>query len=221
MYLTLVGYFSGQTGYPALRLSVSNADVLDRRPDRDLLVIGTTGDQRAITALNDVLPVSFDASGSHVTDVSGAYDKLRRAWWNLVDKSRAESGSLTLNGEVPDAILEGIESPYSKGRSIVVVGVKSQDEVQPFLNAFILAAQSSDIGKSVSILNGTKFESYRFSGGVYRVGDLGYWARLNLWFVQYPWLVIVLVILLCVLMAFFARTHLRRKARTRLMAREV
>jgi cellulose synthase (UDP-forming) len=220
MYLTLLGYFGGQTGYPALRVSVANASVIDTKPDRDLLVLGTTTDQPALTALGDALPVSFDGGGIHVQEVGGVYEKLRRAWWNMIDKNHDESGSLSVAGDAPDAILEGIESPWAKSRSVVVIAVKSQEEVQPFINAFMLTSQSSDIGKSVSVLHGTKFDSYRILNNVYHVGEIDSWTQLNLWFAQYPLLVIVLIIMLCLLMAVFARAQLRRRARGRLLARE-
>jgi cellulose synthase (UDP-forming) len=220
MYLTLLGYFGGQTGYPALRVSVANASVLESKPDRDLLVLGTSTDQPALSALADSLPVTFDSAGAHVQEIGGVYEKLSRAWWNMLNKDHDESGSLSFNGDAPDAILEGIESPWAKTRSIVVIAVKNQEEVQPFINAFMLTSQSSDIGKSVSVLHGTKFDSYRILSNVYQVGELDYWTQLSLWFAQYPLLVILLIILLCMLMAVFARAQLRRRARLRLLARE-
>src|SRR5450432_677553 len=42
LYLTLMGHFGAQTGYPALRVTVADADAMKQGADRDFLVLGTT-----------------------------------------------------------------------------------------------------------------------------------------------------------------------------------
>jgi cellulose synthase (UDP-forming) len=76
--------------------------------------------------------------------------------------------------------------------------------------------QASDIQGSVSLLLGTRFQSFRPGSAVYHVGVLPWWTRLTLWFVQVPWLAAIFVVILAFLLAIWVRNWLRMKARARL-----
>ena len=117
-----------------------------------------------------------------------------------------ESGSLTAGG-TPDAIIEGIESPYDTGgnRSIVAIHLKDASTFEPFMSTFLNVQQSSDISGSVSVLHGTEFQSSRIGSQVYHVGGLPWWMQLRLWAAEYPWLIAVFVVILAFLFALFAR----------------
>ena len=58
-FVTLMGHFSRQTGYPALRVTVAGPDVLHVGAMNDFLIIGTGDDQPAFRQLADSLPVSM------------------------------------------------------------------------------------------------------------------------------------------------------------------
>jgi len=72
----------------------------------------------------------------------------------------------------------------------------------------------------VSVLNGTRFVSYRIGNAVYHVGSLNWLLRLKLLFSAYPWLIVIIAFVICFLMAALLRAMLRRHARRRLQASE-
>ena len=121
-------------------------------------------------------------------------------------------------GGTPDAIIEGIESPYdiASSRSIVAIHLKDGTAFVPFMDTFMEVQQSSDISGSVSVFHGTQFQSFRIGSEVYHVGVLPWWTRLMLWFTQVPWLAAVMVIILAFLLAIWTRQWLRARARARL-----
>jgi cellulose synthase (UDP-forming) len=82
--------------------------------------------------------------------------------------------------------------------------------------AFIKVQQSSEISGSVSVLHGAEFQSFRIGANVYHVGVLPWWTRLTLWFMEVPWLVVVVAMILCLMLAVWTRQWLRVKARARL-----
>jgi cellulose synthase (UDP-forming) len=124
---------------------------------------------------------------------------------------------LTTTG-TPDAVIEGIESPYDRGgsRSIVAIHLKDATTFEPFMSTLMSVQQASDISGSVSVLHGTQFQSFRIGSEVYHVGVLPWWTRLTLWFMQVPWLAAVVVIVLAFLLAIWTRQWLRGRARARL-----
>jgi len=216
-FVTLMGHFGRQTGFPALRVTVDGPDALHAGANSDFLIIGTGNDQPAFAKLGGDLPVSLGSGQIQVHDTQGFFSPLHHAWWKLGSKEHTESGDLTASG-VPDAVIEGIESPYDPGgsRSIVAIHLRDGDNFEPFLDTFMKVQQSSDVSGSVAVLHGTQFQSFRIGSGVYHVGSVPWWVRLELWLRQVPWIVAVIVLILAFLVAVWTRQWLRGRARARL-----
>jgi cellulose synthase (UDP-forming) len=217
-YVTLMGHFSRQTGFPALSVIVAGADALQNGSHTDFLIIGTGDDQPAFDKLNNQLPVALHRGSIQVRDTQGFFEHvLHKAWWNFKSDATSESGSLTAGG-TPDAIIEGIKSPYDSGndRSIVAIHLKDAASFEPFIATFLKVQQSSELGQSVSVLHGTHFQSFRIGAEVYHVGVLPWWTKTTMWFSEYPYAVSVAVFILALLLAVWLRSWLRAKARTRL-----
>jgi cellulose synthase (UDP-forming) len=225
-FVTLMGHFSRQTGFPALRVTVAGADSLRDGAKTDFLIIGTGGgteggtgsDQPAFDKLNGDLPVALRGQ-IQVRDTQGFFAPLHKAWWKVDSDEHAVSGSLAAGG-TPDALIEGIQSPYEGDRSVVAIRLKDAASFEPFMATFLKVQQSSDISGSVSVLRGARFRSFRIGADVYHVGVLPWWTHLNLWFMQYPYMVSIVIFLGALLLAVWVRQWLRVKARARLMMLE-
>ena len=217
-FVTLMGHFSRQTGIPALRVTVAGPDALHDGANTDFLIIGAGDDQPGFDKLGTHLPVSLGSGQIQVRDTEGFFVRLlHHAWWKLESGEHTESGDLTAAG-TPDAVIEGIESPYDLGggRSIVAIHLKDGTVFDPFMDTFMAVQQSSDISGTVSVLHGTQFQSFRVGSGVYHVGVLPWWVRLRLWAAEYPWLIALVVVVLAFLVAIWTRQWLRARARARL-----
>jgi len=219
-FLTFMGHFGGQTGYPVLNVTVTNADGMKSNKRKDYLIIGTVDDQPALTKLNPSLPVMIDGSGLHIQDTQGFFAPLQRAWWKVRSSDRIQSGELETAGGLPDALIEGIEWPSGSNRSAVLVVLRDKSVVPNFLTTFLKTSQSSDIAQSVSVLKGKRFVSYRIGNDVYWVGSLSIWIRLNMLFSELQWLMVVSAMIFCFLMAAIVRAMLRRRARARLQGND-
>jgi cellulose synthase (UDP-forming) len=214
-FVTLMGHFSRQTGFPALRVTVATADAMKTGSGQDFLVIGAGDDQPGFEKIANYLPVSLSSGRTQVHDTQGFFAPLHGHQWWKAKQDHTESGDLVASGS-PDAVIEGIESPYSAGSSVVAIHVKDAATFAPFLQTFLFVQQASDIQGSVSLLLGTRFQSFRPGSAVYHVGTLPWWTRLTLWFAQVPWLAAVFVVILAFLLAIWVRNWLRMKARARL-----
>jgi cellulose synthase (UDP-forming) len=216
MFLTFMGHFGAQTGYPVLYVNVTNADGMKANSNKDYLLMGTVDDQPALQKINKVLPVAIDSNGLHIQDTEGFFAPLQNAWWRVRSSDHVQSGQLETAGGLPDALIEGIEWPSGSNRSVVIMALRDHNVVPNFINVFLKWSQSSDIGQSVSVLHGTRFSSYRIGSDIYRVGSLSLWVRLNMLFSEFPWIVVAVTIGFCFLMAALIRAILRRRARIRL-----
>jgi cellulose synthase (UDP-forming) len=219
-FITLMGHFGRQTGSPGIRVTVAGADALHDGAATDFLIIGSGDDQPAFSKLGTHLPVSLGSGQVQVQDhdTQGFFiSVLHNAWWKLRPNNHTESSGLTAGG-TPDAVIEGIESPYdiAGSRSIVAIHFKDASTFEPFMDTFLDVQQSSDISGSVSVLHGVEFQSSRVGAQVYYVGALPWWTQLRLWAAEYPWVIAIVVVILAFLLAIWMRQSLRSKARARL-----
>jgi cellulose synthase (UDP-forming) len=152
-----------------------------------------------------------------IRDTQGFFAPLHKAWWKLKSDEHTESGDLTAAG-APDAVIEGIRSPFDPGgsRSIVAIHFRDANAFEPFMASFLQVQQSSDISGSVAVLHGAQFQSFRIGSDVYHVGVLPWWTRATLWFMEVPWLAAVAVLLLAFIFAVWIRQWLRQHAKARL-----
>jgi cellulose synthase (UDP-forming) len=131
-----------------------------------------------------------------------------------------QQGQLETEGGLPDALIEGIEWPARSNRSVVVVVLRDQAAIPGFLSAFLGASQSSSISQSMSVLHGAEFTSYRVGSDAYRVGDISPLMRVTIIFQEFPWLIAIVAVAFCFLMAALMQAKLRRRARERLQGME-
>jgi len=217
-FVTLMGHFGRQTGIPGLQVTVAGPEALQEGAHTDFLVIGAGDDQTGFDKLSAQLPVSLGSGQIQVRDTQGFFIRmLHRAWWKAEQDDHAESGMLIAGG-VPDAVIEGIKSPFDAAgnRSIVAIHLKDGSAFEPFMSSFLEVQQASDIQGTVSVLHGNQFQSFRIGSEVYHVGVLPWWKWLMLRLSQIPWVVAIVVVILAFLIAIWTRQWLRARARARL-----
>ena len=219
MYLTIMGHFGAQTGYPVLNVTVTNNEGMSDK-SKDFIVMGTVDDQPALAKLDKSLPVQVDNGNLHIQDTQGFFAPLSHAWWKVRSSDHINSGQLETAGGLPDALIEGIEWPSGSSHSVVLIALRDHSVVPKFLNVFLKYSQYSDISQSVAVLHGDRFTSYRIGDNVYHVGSLSWYVQLSMLFQQFPWLMVIGLLAICVLMAGLIRAYLRRRARIRLQGNE-
>jgi cellulose synthase (UDP-forming) len=218
-YLTMMGHFGAETGYPTLRVTVAGPEALQSGADQDFLVITTGQSTGEVGRLASGMPVTFADNELKVQDTRGFFAAVHNMWWRIPANDQLSSGMIGTTG-VPDALIEEIESPYSSGRSVVLVDMKSAANYPAMMKAFLEASQSSAVSGTVALLEGPRFESYRIGNNVYHVGVLPWWTALQLWFMQVPWMVDLAVLAISFVFAIWIRSWLRARARRRLQVVE-
>lgn len=224
LYLTLMAYFGEQTGYPAIRLQTGDASLLGQ--DADYLILGTPQDQPAFDRLKDALPVAVKDRSISVRDTGNFFDTAKHAWWQIaqlkpnwwqgIQQVKQRRGLVESLGEIPDALIQGIESPWSKNRSVVTISYKENSATTQFASAFWKTSMSGDISQSISVLHGNTFSSYRLGDSYYFVGHLPFWAKIRYWLHEYPWLIVLLTFVLGLVIVPWIKFRLDHQAKKRL-----
>jgi cellulose synthase (UDP-forming) len=216
LLLDLMSHFGSQTGYPCLRVEIAGPDAV-MRGDKDYLILGNINDQPAFDSLASFLPVTFDASGVHVKATTGRFDKLESLWRSLLgepeEDNRPENGA-----SLPELMIEGIENPNFAGRSVVVLELKDDAEVERFTDRFLERSQSSDISQSVSIFRNKTFTSYGLAASTYHIGNISEYAQMRIWLTQHSLLLLLVGIGFCFVLAGWISDYLKALAARRLQA---
>jgi cellulose synthase (UDP-forming) len=221
IFLTMMGHFGAQTGYPVVSLKVTGSEGLKSGEGRDYLVIGGMDDLPAISALQSSLPVQVDPNGGlKIRDTQGFFASIEQAWWKVRSSDHVDKAQLETAGGLPDALIEGLEWPAHSNHSVVLIAIRNHDVAPRFIDAFLKSSQSSDMKNSVSVLQGDKFVSYRIGFDNYHVGNLPVWTQVDAYLTAYPWIIVGVVLILCVLLAILGRSNLRRRARSRLQGND-
>ena len=206
LLLYVMSHCGTQTGYPALRVEVVTPDSV-MSATRDYLILGGVDNQPAFSALDAALPVTFDSNGVHVKEAGGYLSNFGQMWQKLTGNSTQQAQPSNLNG-APDLMIEGLESPYYPGRSIVLLAIRTDNAVDEFADAFLDRSQSSDINGSVSLLRNAEFASYAMNPTNYHVGYISWYSLMRLWLAEHFWVLLCVVSLLCLVLAFWIRDYL-------------
>ena len=229
LYLMLLSYFAEQTGYPALRLHIGEPGNLGK--DADYLILGTPEDQPAFEQLNHHLPITVAHDGVSIQDTNGFFAAVQSAWWQVAEmrpewwwkltQGNQKAGLIASLGEYPDAVIQGIESPWARGRSVVTITIKNDGAAKALTSAFLKTSGSANVSDSVSVLQGNDFTSYRLGDTFYQVGHLPWWTQVRYRLREFPWLVVVLTFVLGLIVVPWTRARLDHRTQARLEGRPI
>jgi len=219
--LYLMSHCGTQTGYPALRLEVSGPGVV-MQSDRDYLVLGGASDQPVFGSLGSRLPAMLGPEGIQVKPQSeylSALVALRDRVLGLFGPQFQGTPEPSNEDGVPDMLIEGIESPFFGGRSIVTIALRDDAVVDEFAQAFFERSQSSDIAHSVSLLRNGKFSSFELQTDKYHVGYIAAYPLMRLWLAENFWILFATVTFLSLVLATYLRDYLAMLSEARLAER--
>ncbi len=144
LYLTLMGHFGAQTGYPVLGVSVTNAEGMAPTAARRLSRPRHRRRSTRLTRLNPSLPVSIDGSGLHIQDTQGFFAPTpARLVEGPQPRPRPARASSRPPAASPDALIEAIEWPAAPTAPSFVILLRDKDAVPGLLSAFLKSSQSS------------------------------------------------------------------------------
>ncbi|KRD22099.1 cellulose synthase BcsB subunit [Acidovorax sp. Root267] len=214
-YLGLMGVMGRVTGYPALGVTVAQAQQVDRLADKDLLVIASGGNQPLLKQWASSIPAALqgDAKSFQMSDFA---NRLMR-WWGFGQESgvHARRSQVAFSSTSTDALVAGFESPLRSGRSVVLVASNQPAGLSQVMDALLDAELLKHVQGSTTVIRGKQVDSLVAEKN-YHVGQLGPFLYSQWFLSRNPLLLIVLGVSAAVLIAIIMYLSLRARARARL-----
>jgi Bacterial cellulose synthase subunit len=210
--LSIVARMAQVTGSVATGVSLLPASAASDEDlaNRDVLVVGTPGDNAVVARWADRLPLRFENGGAHVQRAPLSFDLLGGIG-PLLDQRRANE---LLSGTRNVAAIAAIESPVTKGRSVVAVTAAEPSRIPPF-SAFLGYARARTRAGDLLLLAGEERAMFRV-GGFFGLGQLDPWTEAR-WFLASHFLLLLPVAFLgAFAFAFDARSFFKRRRKRRL-----
>ncbi|MGK3136292.1 cellulose biosynthesis cyclic di-GMP-binding regulatory protein BcsB [Pantoea trifolii] len=207
--LNALGSIGAQTGYPALRVQMSDDWSKAKSADADMLMIGgippDLQDDTKIPLLADAARswISMPARSNAVANVP------------ISDSERAAESQTTLSSRGPMGAIVGFQSPFNDQRSVVALLADSPRGWELLNNALLDSGKRAAVFGSAAVIRESGVNSIRV-GETYYVGHLPWWERLwNLLATHPVWLAICAVVVV-ILFALMAWRLMRMVSRRRL-----
>ncbi len=196
--LNALGSIGAQTGYPALRVQMSDDWSKAKSADADMLMIGGIPQD-----LQDdtKIPLLADAARSWISMPARANAAANVP---ISDSERAVESQTTISSRGPMGAIVGFQSPFNDQRSVVALLADSPRGWELLNNALLDSGKRAAVFGSATVIRESGVNSIRV-GETYYVGHLPWWERLwNLLATHPVWLAIcaVVVVILFALMAW-------------------
>ena len=214
-FLDLLAYFGKSTGYPATHVTVDQIDRARSYSASDILVLGTYGDLASIPAINDHLPLRFAENGWQLSP--GA--RFTRWTENLMRVVRTGEADHSLDdGTIaPAGIIEAVESPFEKGKSVVLLLARDNVSAVPMRDDLLEEMPHDRIHGSVSLWQAGTFSSFMLYTPGYWIGNVSLVDKVSLILPHYPVILMAALVLLSLILAFWLKAFIAARIRERLM----
>jgi cellulose synthase (UDP-forming) len=215
VYLGAMGFFGSQTGMPGIRVSVVQPDEAPNVRGKDLLVIGTGEDQPLFSRLGEQMPIRVDGLEPKLRDLTNPFQALRAKLPSHLAGERRQLHDLLLT-ESPEAVVQGLGSPFEAHRSVVALWTPSSRDTAALVSLFDHSLPDDEVFGAVSLHSNSRYQSFRPTLDSYEVGTLAWREALDYWAARYLLLLPLLIVGLLYLAAIRIHRWLDEKAEDRL-----
>ena len=210
-FLTIMGRIGESTGYPASRFQLGRASDAGSFSDRDLIVIGASGNQPLLDSWAEYMPMSL-ANGETKLKVIGPIERLRAKWQGRdLEGATEHAGHVILEAGRSLGAIMSFESPLSSKRTVVVITAGDSKRLTAVANLFTEPGKSQFVRGDLVLFNGNQVNNY-LMGGQYRVGSLPLLMKLRWWLSRQPVIMLILSLIAALLLATVLYRVLRRMA---------
>jgi cellulose synthase (UDP-forming) len=220
--LTMVAFFSAQTGSPATSVSIAHAADVESVRDKHLVLLGTPSTQPWLGTWASRMPLALSNDGPLLNDDGSLSDRVRRPdfWlrpqWPFRDDGRSRLARLVEREGQLDVILEQFVSPFRPDRS--VVAIVPGDEGGEVIAALFAGTRSGPVYGGLAVAYDGRFESFPLGIQTYHAGEVDRYQRAQVFLVEHYLFIPPFVVLVALLIGSGVRDATERVSARRLMA---
>ncbi|HEY4900657.1 MAG TPA: cellulose biosynthesis cyclic di-GMP-binding regulatory protein BcsB [Terriglobales bacterium] len=212
--LAMLASLGARTGSSAIRVEVVDWEHVHEVSDRDLLVIGTGGDQPLFRSWP--LPLQIGTDGFQLAEVRSPLDRVKLWLHRGYGAGRQQLTDLFGATNPPESGVLEIESPEQRGRTAVLLASINPNDAETLSSLVMPSAASSSVTGNICLLVGDEFHCGYWNYRTYFIGQQGIYGWTNFWLVRYYLLVPALVFLLALVLGGWLNGWLQRRAIWRL-----
>jgi hypothetical protein len=214
-YLVLMGRMGRATGYPAIRHTVITAAGVEANADKDLILIGTAGNQPLLARWADKMHPLLE-KGTHTLRLPGPFERLISRWEDIdLEDAMHRAGDLITKGDGGLGALVAFESPLKSGRSVVAFTGDNDEQIGALAVSMADPKISPHFQGDLVLQSGKRIEGFQM-GPTYYVGSLPWLTALRWHLSRQPLLMIVFIALAALMVAAIAFRYLRKRVEQRL-----
>ncbi|MDO6708363.1 cellulose biosynthesis cyclic di-GMP-binding regulatory protein BcsB [Photobacterium sp. 1_MG-2023] len=214
-FLNLMGRFGADTGYPGLNVTLTNQWDPQHLKDKDILSIGVVPELQQAAFDTDQVNLVMQAGQRQIRLPGRNETAQSKEGVATSGQHRDAADWVSVEAGGAFAAITGLESPFTKKRSLVTVMAADPQALSLVDQALTDAGKVEFMSGSVVTLRNQEVASYQV-GSRYYVGKLPVWQLVWYHFSNHPVLVASLAALLVVIVTIFLWRVLRRIAAKRL-----
>lgn len=214
-YLTLMGRMGKVTGYPAIRHVVVSAANVEVSANKDLILIGTAGNQPLLERWANKMHPLLD-KGTHALMLPGPFQRFLSRWDNIdLDDAMKRAGDLITKGDGGLGALVAFESPLKNGRSVVAFTGDNDEQIAAVVASLSNNKLLPNIHGDLVLQSGKRVEGFQ-TGPTYYVGNLSWWTALGWFLSRQPLVMIAMMGFAALLVSVVSFRYLRKLSAQRL-----
>lgn len=220
-FLNTMGLMGNASGYPTLGVQVVGAQDPAALQGKDILVLAPDNRQPLLTTWADHLPVRINGNGASRSFRLSQLAERVAAWWGHDSEGAQAHGQtqIDLKTTGADAVLMGLESPVSQGRSVVVLASEKTDGLAIAINALRSSESLKQVQGSAVVVRGDQVNSL-LAEKTYHVGSLSPFTYAQWYLSSRPLLLALVGLLSALLVGALLYFVLKNGARDRLQVQK-
>jgi cellulose synthase (UDP-forming) len=210
-FLAIMGRIGNFTGYPAERVRIGRAEDVGSMADRNLIVIGSAGDQPLLAQWQAALPLSLEHDGARLR-VPGPVERLRATWEGRdVQGVQQHAGEVIAAADKTLGAIMSFESPLAGQHAVVAFAAYDDARVAALANLFVEPGKSQFVRGDLVLLNGNQLSHYQV-GSQYPSGHLPLLTALRWRLSRQPLQLVLISFIVATLIALMLYRALRARA---------
>ena len=213
--LDMSGFFGGQTGALATRLTVADANHLGEIRDKDLVMIGAEGSQPLLSDWASAMPLAMSGPSMQVNEAPESTLLLHPEWpFRSYDGARLRS---LISGDLDtDLFVESFISPLRTDREVIAIVPSGSRAIDGVRALFTPSEREGPVYGGVAVFRNGHFESFLVGTLAYHAGEFDRYQYTVVFLIENYWLIPVLVLLLALMIVAWMRRSTERLAAERL-----
>jgi cellulose synthase operon protein B len=200
LYLSMTGRLAESTGYPATHHEVISAADIKKYPNKDIIVIGSSQNQRLFADWKYNLPMYVENGVKRLREPNVNWRPTYRWEQKDIDEPNKPKSSVSLTGTSGLVTMMGFESPLTPSRSVVFLYADQATDFKRLTDLLTDSERTSSIQGDFVVVNEKTIQHTKASD-TYYLGHIPWYSKFRWFLSDNPILVAFIALFLALLIS--------------------